>query len=92
MSTTGASSQSTLTQEERQRITSWVQKFKVHRPFQQNATSQADISLVLAQQKPEENPLNEFFSLNLTHITNLRVPERKVTGENIEEGASQPPG
>ena len=49
MSTTGAASQLTLTQEERSRITAWVQKYKVHRPFQVNSTTQADVRLVLAQ-------------------------------------------
>jgi hypothetical protein len=91
MSSTGAASQLTLTQEERQRITSWVQKFKVHRPFQQNATTQADISLVLAQQKPEENPLNEFFTLNLTHVTNLKALEQRVVNDQNESNASVPP-
>jgi len=75
MSKTGAASQLTLTQEERSRITAWVQNYKVHRPFQVNSTTQSDVRLVLAQKQPEENPMNEFFSLNLTHITNLKAPE-----------------
>ena len=36
--------------------------------------------------------MNEFFSLNLTHITNLKAPEHQApVDESIEGGSSSPP-
>ena len=79
------STQLTLSQEERQRITSWVQRYKVHKPFQQNASTSKDVSLVLAQQRPQENPHNKFYSLNLNHVTNLKATPPKATPISTEE-------
>ena len=39
----------TFMPKERSRITAWVQKYKVHRPFQVNSTTQSDVRLVLAE-------------------------------------------
>lgn len=71
-----ASHQITLSNEERKRITSWVQGYKIHKPFQQNASSQLDVASILASTRPEENPQNEFFSINLNHVNNLKLPSK----------------
>ena len=60
---------SSLTLDQRQKITNWAQLYKHHKPFQSS-----DINIVLQQLNPRENPKNKFYLMNMKHVANLKIP------------------